>query len=433
MPLSLAHTLALALDPALLFEFRGLLADPWQEELLRSDADRILLNCCRQAGKSTTVAALALHTALFEPGSLILLVSRAQRQSSELFRKVLEFYAGLARPVKARAVTSLRLELINGSRIVSLPGREATVRSFSGVRLLIIDEAARVPDELYKAVRPMLAVSGGRLVCLSTPFGRRGCFYEAWQDQATPWLRFEVPANRVTRISPAFLDEERRTLGPSWYNQEYACSFEALEGLVYPDFLQCLVHETPELAGKQVGGIDFGFRNPFAAIWGVLDAADVLWLTSERYERQQPLNRHAAELPREVCWYADPAGAGEIAELRCGGFTIHKGDNALRAGIAAVTARLQTGRLKVLARACPNLVAEAKLYRYPSAAQGTVESENPVDEHNHALAALRYLVASIDRRFMVRFRRQSRPPVETVRPRPDWLNPRNEALWQAHP
>jgi hypothetical protein len=112
----------------------------------------------------------------------------------------------------------------------------------------------------------MLAVSGGRLICLSTPYGKRGFFYEAWAGRED-WLRVEVPATRVKRIAPAFLEEERRALGESWFRQEYLCSFEALEGLVYPDFARCVVAKVPaRLGGRQVGGIDFGFRNPFAAV-----------------------------------------------------------------------------------------------------------------------------------------------------------------------
>jgi hypothetical protein len=99
-------------------------------------------------------------------------------------------------------------------------------------------------------------------------------------------------------------------------------------------------------------------------------------------------------LPRDVHWYADPAGANEIEELRKQSFTVSRGKNALRSGIAAVTSRLRTGRLRVLSGACPNLLSEAELYRY-SAADEVHRAETPVDEHNHALAALRYLVTAL--------------------------------------
>jgi hypothetical protein len=404
----LHESLALALDPALLFSLRGWQADDWQCELLRSSKPRVLLNCSRQAGKSTTVAALACHTALFKPASLVLLLSRALRQSSELFRKVIEFLGAVGPFAGVKSQTALAVELANGSRIVSLPGLEETIRSFSGVRLLVIDEAARVPTALYKSVRPMLAVSGGRLVCLSTPFGRSGFFHDAWQDKSTDWQRFEVQAKQVGRISAEFLEEEKRTLGQAWFDQEYGCSFAGHEGLVYPELASCGVEAAPApLEGRAVGGIDFGFRNPFAAVWGVLTRADVLWLVGEHYASRQPLHENAVHLPRKTHWYADPAGANEIASLRCGNLTIQKGENSLRAGIAAVTARIQTGRLKIVLAACPHLLDEAGRYRYAAPEESGGQSEQPVDEHNHALAALRYLVASLDHRFLVQFRRQA--------------------------
>jgi hypothetical protein len=182
------------------------------------------MNCSRQSGKSTVSALLALHTALYTPAALVLMVSPSQRQSSELFRKALTLYRSLGRPVPAQAETSLRLELEGGSRIISLPGSEATVRGFSGVRLLVIDEATRVDDALYGSLRPMLAVSNGRLIALSTPFGRRGWWFEAWTGDED-WYRVEVPATMCPRISWEFLAEEERVLGPWWYRQEYHCQF----------------------------------------------------------------------------------------------------------------------------------------------------------------------------------------------------------------
>jgi hypothetical protein len=164
--------------------------------------------------------------------SPILLVSRSRRQSEELFRKVLELFRQSGRPLGSTLENRLGLELTNGSRILCLPGSEATIRGFSGVSLLVIDEAARVPDELYYAVRPMLAVSRGRLVALTTPFGKRGWFYDAWTSELS-WQRIETPATACARISAEFLEEERRALGQRWFAQEYMCSFEDAVGAVF--------------------------------------------------------------------------------------------------------------------------------------------------------------------------------------------------------
>ncbi len=202
----------------------GLDPDPWQVGLLRNPSNRILLNCSRQTGKSTITALFAVHTANYDAGSLVLLLSPSLRQSQELFKKARDIHRSLKHPVPTDAESALRLELTNGSRIVSLPGKETTVRGYSGVGLLAVDEAARVPDDLYFSVRPMLAVSGGRLMALSTPFGTRGWWYEAWRSDE-PWERYQVAAVDCPRIPPEFLDEERRAMGEWWYAQEYECEF----------------------------------------------------------------------------------------------------------------------------------------------------------------------------------------------------------------
>src|ERR671917_200158 len=190
---ALAEDLRLALDRAAFARALGLEPDPWQEDLLRSTADRVLLNCCRQSGKSTMTGQIALHRALYHPGSLILCLAPALRQSQELFGKVLGFYRDLGRPVAPQAERKLSLELENDSRIEALPGTEKTIRGFSGAALLIVDEASRVADELYFAVRPMLAISGGALMMLTTPYGKRGVFYEEWTG-SRGWERYEVTA-----------------------------------------------------------------------------------------------------------------------------------------------------------------------------------------------------------------------------------------------
>jgi len=220
----LCHDLKAALDPVAWAAKRlNFAPDPWQAEVLRSTSKRLLLNCSRQSGKSTITSALALHTAIYKPGSLTLCLSPTLRQSSELFHNVSRFYnTDPAVPPKSESV--LKLELENGSRIVSLPGKEQNVRGFANTALIIIDEASRVPDDLYYSIRPMLAVSSGRLIALSTPFGTRGWWYEAWVGPE-PWERWEIPASKCPRISPEFLAEEKRVLGSYWFQQEYECSF----------------------------------------------------------------------------------------------------------------------------------------------------------------------------------------------------------------
>src|SRR5579862_5808406 len=153
----LAHDLAMALDPVLFaVDALGFVPDASQTRVLQWSGKRLLLNCSRQWGKSTTTSVLAVHQAVFCPDSLILLVSPSLRQSSELFRKVSGFMERL--PVKPERVEDnrLSLQLENGSRIVSLPSKEATVRGFSGATLIIEDEASRVDDLLYKTMRPKI-------------------------------------------------------------------------------------------------------------------------------------------------------------------------------------------------------------------------------------------------------------------------------------
>jgi hypothetical protein len=229
----LAADLQVALDPARLLRRWGFDQESWQESVLRTRPDRALLCCCRQAGKSTTAAAAAVHEALYRPGSLTLMFAPSQRQSSELLRKARTLLDAAASSLTFKVDSAHTIELANGSRIVSLPAREDTVRGYSGVALLIIDEAAWVDDELYAAVRPMLAVSRGRLLALSTPNGQRGWFFRAWTG-GNEWHRTKIPASRCSRISAEFLAEERRTMTAAQFASEYECQFtDAIDSVFF--------------------------------------------------------------------------------------------------------------------------------------------------------------------------------------------------------
>jgi len=228
-----------ALDAHTLAAYAGFTLDDWQRAVLLSDAHQLIILACRQAGKSSVSSIRALHRALYTPASLVLLLAPSYRQSKDLFRKVKDALAALPFSAPLASESALELEFTNLSRIVALPGKEATIRGFSGVSLLIVDEASRVADELYQAVRPMLAVSGGDIVLLSTPFGKRGFFFHEWAEGGVAWHRTKVTAYDCPRIPREWLEQERQSIGDWWFRQEYLVEFvESIDSVFAYDDIQ---------------------------------------------------------------------------------------------------------------------------------------------------------------------------------------------------
>jgi len=242
---SVADDLAYASDPCLwAHDVLGYKADDWQAELLRSRSRKIILNCSRQSGKSTTSAVLALHESIYRSPSFVLIVAPTQDQSGELMLKFDEFRSAVELPSDyLSSDTKLAVRFSNGNRVVARPGSEKSARSFSAVSLLLEDEASRVSDDLYNTVRPMLAVSDGRHILMSTPFGKRGHFFHIWDEQRDLWESHEISAEMCPRITKEFLSEEKRT--NPWFEQEYHCAFnETLDQLFSYDLVQSLLERS---------------------------------------------------------------------------------------------------------------------------------------------------------------------------------------------
>ncbi len=206
--------------------------DAWQREVLEHQG-HITLRTGRQVGKSEVISAKASKFALENPGTITLIIAASQRQSSLLFEKV---KANIDREEEASGKelykeqpTLSKVVLKNGSRIYSLPaGRTGYfIRGFT-IDLLIADEAAYIPETVWNAVIPMLAVSRklrgmGYIILLSTPFGKGGYFYNSFTD--SEFKSFHISSEDCPRIPKSFLLKEKERMTKQQYRQEYQGEF----------------------------------------------------------------------------------------------------------------------------------------------------------------------------------------------------------------
>lgn len=227
--------LAHATDPVgFAIDRLGFIPDPWQCDVLRSQKRQICIAAGRQTGKTHTTAAKAVHRMVYEPGSLILCVAPAQRQSQLWFNATAEFIRRLNEGTELlERDNSLSFTLRNKSRCVALPADPATIRGFSAPAMIVVDECAFIPpadsDKVFSALTPMLAVSQGQLVLISSANGKTGYFFNAFHSQGEDWQRFLVTADKCPRIPKEFLEQERRNK-PEWqYLQEFYCLWASPE------------------------------------------------------------------------------------------------------------------------------------------------------------------------------------------------------------
>ncbi len=213
--------------------------DPIQARLLTTQCARVILNCTRQWGKSTVTALRAVHLAYTRPDSLIVITAPSERQSGEFVRKAECFVQRLGIRPRGDGVNRISILLPNRSRIVAVPNRDATSRGFSAVNLLVVDEAAQARDDLFTALRPMLATSNGHIWLLSTPHGKRGFFYKIWTSGGPAWDRVRVTASECPRIPPEFLEQEKQSTSHEEFLQEYGCEFITPDGFLFdPDLIE---------------------------------------------------------------------------------------------------------------------------------------------------------------------------------------------------
>jgi hypothetical protein len=268
-------------NPAYYLRSLGTFPYEWQESILDQFSNRIVLLAPRQSGKSLIVAGLACHTARTKPGGLTVVIAPKLNQAMETARKIKDFISMDIEMITKRSNDSL-VELDTGSRILCLAATENAPRGYSAPDLIILDEASRIPDDVYAATRPQLTTNPeAKLVIISTPFGKSGFFWRAWSEE-TYWKKVRVETGfdiertahglKVVKkevdleaevakwkqkgvefyLSPHhrrdWLQEELDTVGEWWFSQEYGLEFkDSVENLFDFDDIRAAFADTTVL------------------------------------------------------------------------------------------------------------------------------------------------------------------------------------------
>lgn len=308
--------------------------------------------------------------------------------------------------------------------------------NFNGIkpRMICLDEGGLISEESFHEIKGRMAFSDGepcKLLISTTPYPNYDWIpYEimAKADKGNAnyfYLTMKSEMNPTT--DEEHLEEEKKSLQPWEYQQRYEGIFAAPPNQVY-DFTSCYCEVPREGLPEGLlypGGVDFGGNDPTCALLGVLDQDDVLWLFHEYYKadkKEQDIEFFIGDLSsfnqavkekvkKQVVWFCDHRPE-VITPLRRKGVDARKANKrkvgrhgSIEVGISLVQSRIRTGRLKIIRNSCPNLQAESLKYRYPMVDGQSVGSV-PIDKHNHACDALRYLVLGIDRAAQIKTAKQ---------------------------
>ena len=215
-----------------------IILDSWQKEILETEGN-IVLCTGRQVGKTTIMAMKAVEYMVNNPGSKIIIVSLTEDQAKLIIIMMLDYIEKKDRKMIARGKnkpTQNKLILTNKSSALARPVGTTgdAVRGFTG-DVLIIDEASRMPTLVWEAARPTLLTTGGSIWMCSTPFGKQGYFWEAFQNKNDKYKVLHISSEQVIKERPIndnwtirkseeaikFLEMEKTDMSSMQYGQEY--------------------------------------------------------------------------------------------------------------------------------------------------------------------------------------------------------------------
>lgn len=400
----------------------------WVEHLEDPGKTRILFDGGARSGKTVLILAWLAAVCMRYPGARILCarknLAHAKQTTWLALRKLLDSCNGWA-----RRDTDHEFRYINGSviRVDGLDDQERVEKILSDEYLIIfVNEATQTawPTIQVLLTRLSQVIPGHpnaprKLILDCNPKHRRHWLHKLGVEHLDPdtsaplpdrvnwsrlnWSAFDnphLPADYLAGLQalPAVMRD--RMLNGIWADNQGGVFSEFDEDVHVFDDLPAGVQGWPV-----IGGIDFGYTNPFCALQGQIDSDGRLWIVREHYLRQVLVETHAQTLltwPRPTrSWWADH-DAEDRATLTARGIYTQPAHKEVARGIQAVKQRLMVqrdGRPRLLIhKSCVNLLREIYDYRWAATKEGRNDKEEPIKENDHAVDALRYIVAALDLR-----------------------------------
>ncbi len=206
----------------------GNVFDEWQLSYMKAAPrqDRIAIAASRQSGKSTATALFVGYCLIFYPGIQVLVASKSLRQASAYIDKVREAVLAVIPRKSMPQLNRLSMELPNGSTIISIPTAQPDAGRGFSPQLMVLDEAAFAPEALFTAMNPSIAATHGAMHMISSPNGRQGRFFEAFEGESVDvYWSLRVTWHDCPRMTQEQMDRERKAMGDFAFRQEFLSEF----------------------------------------------------------------------------------------------------------------------------------------------------------------------------------------------------------------
>jgi len=272
------------------------------------DSNRFVVHiAARRTGKSYAAAILAFAK-LLEPGQQVMVVAPNFSLSSIIWDYVTDLIRQLDIEVERFNQKDKVVKLINGSvfRLLSANNRDSLVGR--AANLLIVDEAAIIPNDEYytRDLRPALSTfTDSRCLWISTPRGKGNYLYEYFlrgEDPEYPDWSSSIHTWRANPLlSETDVEEARRSITKALYLQEYECEWTTTESQIYLDLDEekHIGDYIGERFAEVIGGLDVGYRdeNVFVVIG---TDGDSYFIIDEFISKESTTSELAAEIQEKI-------------------------------------------------------------------------------------------------------------------------------------